>query len=104
ESDTLSSQDVSLVVGYRGSNDSNMIAILILHTAGSQNAQVTLWINKAGNWQPECVLISKAPKKGKLSVSRQGNKLVITCDELRSVTKKLNPVILDGAIGVRCTG
>ncbi len=104
ESATLSSQNISLVVGYRGSDDTNMIAILILHAKGDENACVALWINTSGIWEPQCILIPEVPKQGKLSVSRQGNKLVITCNDFSPVTKKLDSKTLDGAVGVRCLG
>lgn len=103
-SSALSNQHISLVVGYRGEDDTNMLAILINYSIDNEVAVVTLWANVNGHWDAREVLFATAPKDGRLSVTQIDNKLTITCNNLSPVIKRFSPEELRGAVGIRCLG
>ncbi|MEO8400831.1 MAG: hypothetical protein ABI597_03405 [Gammaproteobacteria bacterium] len=104
KSDILSSQHLGLIVGYRGIDDTNMIAIMLEHATGRNDATLSLMINEKGIWKSKGTLLTSVRKKGKLSVSRSGDQLTIICNRSLPIVKKFRLEELDGAVGVRCLG
>lgn len=102
ESPTLSIQHVSLVVGWRGNDDTNMLAILVMHSAETNSVSLSLWFNENGAWKSED-LLSTVHNTGMLSVTRVGNQLEIICNKSK-ITKKFHLTELEGSVGVRCLG
>lgn len=96
-------QHLSLIVGYRGSQDNNMSAIFLHHTI-NKTCHLYLMKNNDGIWGNPEVLYPNVEHKGKLSVDRSGSKLKITCGSLKPVYKELSIDELEGDVGIRCQG
>lgn len=100
----LSSQHLSMFVGYQGSDDNNMIAIMLTHATGRRDATLSLMINEDGVWKSKGTLLTSVKNKGRLSVSRNGDQLTIVCNKSLPIVKKFSFEELDGEVGVRCLG
>jgi len=98
----LSPQHISLVIGYQGPYDTNMLAILVNYE--NQKTTVHLWQHSKGSWKRKKILIRNAPQTGTLSVTRKQNQLSVECGSASILLKRLTAAELNGGLGIRSHG
>lgn len=116
-SDKKPHQTLSLIIGYKGPLDSNMIAILL--NSHLERTSLELWRHDNCAWNKEKILIEpfkkqdrseickiedRLEKQGQLRVTKIGNELEIICDDLKPIKLEFNDEALSGEVGVRCLG
>lgn len=99
----LKEQHLSLIFGYQGSHDKNMLAVF-LHYTEQQCCHLYLLKNTNGEWKSPEILIPRVFSQGRLEVARRGNQLHISCNESPVIEKTLAAHELEGDVGVRCQG
>lgn len=103
DSDIFPEQNLSLIVGYRGSHDKNMIAIF-LHYTKEKATHLYLMRNENGVWKEPDVIIPQVKRQGTLGVKRTGNILRISCNNFKTVKREIDLEFLEGDVGIRCQG
>jgi hypothetical protein len=103
ESQTFPEQHFSLIAGYKGNHDKNMVAVFLHHTS-KKATHLYLMKNENGVWGQAEVLIPEVSHAGQLEVSRTGNALRISCNGSKPIKKVLNAIELEGDVGIRCQG
>ncbi len=96
-------QNFSVIIGYRGSHDSNMLAVF-LHFTKVEGCHLYLMKNENHTWGAADLLLPEIPRQGKISLRKAGNKLFVSCSDLEVVERILPAAEFEGAIGVRCHG
>ncbi len=102
-SDIHDEQYFSLMTGYKGNHDNNMVAIF-LHYTKEKACHLYLWKNENNTWKEAEVLLPVVENQGKLEVTRQGDKLLISCNGSKAVERNLETHELAGDVGFRCQG
>ncbi len=100
---TNEEQNFSLITGYKGNHDHNMVAIFV-HYTSKKVCHLYLMKNINGKWEPAELLAPIVDNEGKLEVRKKGNQLRIKCTGSASVEKTLSSLELEGDVGVRCQG
>jgi hypothetical protein len=96
-------QHLSLIVGYKGMYDQNMMA-LFLHYVNRETCHLYLMKHIDNAWQPPELLIEKINFEGDLKVKKRKNSLTIYCNQHKPISKSFTPQELTGKIGIRCIG
>jgi hypothetical protein len=103
DSETLEEQHLSLILGYKGSGDNNMVAVF-LHFTREKYCYLYLMKNNNGAWTDADVLITETmPNQGKLEITRLENQLQIICND-KQAERTLEAHELVGNVGIRCQG
>lgn len=103
DSPTLTEQHLSLITGYKGSGDKNMLAVFLHYTANKE-CYLYLIKNNDGVWEaPDLLFETALNRQGKLEIIRQGNELLITCNDTQS-RRIVDINDLEGEVGIRCQG
>ncbi|PIS02444.1 MAG: hypothetical protein COT85_05465 [Chlamydiae bacterium CG10_big_fil_rev_8_21_14_0_10_42_34] len=102
KSKTLPQQHISLVFGYRGNHDDEMLAVLIEHF--KRFTHLSLWKNSKNCWKMSKTLKKYLPSEGKLTLERKDNLIYVFCNQSSLICLPFDQEELKGSIGIRSLG